>query len=159
MNARRKTVWGTGVAVVTAGVVAVSMGTASAITTSQTFRLHERDTGSAFIDLGTSGPSIGDQLIGSSALTDTSGAPAGTDSFVCTAVTSTARTFQCTVVYQLAHGDVTAQGVATVGTGRPLFDVLVAVTGGTRTYQNVRGQVRILQQTQTNAELFFRLLP
>jgi hypothetical protein len=147
------------VGVCAAGAVLWGTGIGSAITSDQTFRLHERDTGNAFLDLGAKGPSIGDELVGTSALTDTSGSPAGTDNFVCTAVTSDDRTFQCSVVYALARGRVTAQGQATITGTHPLFDEQVAVTGGTRAYQNARGQVRILQSSQTHAELTFHLLP
>jgi hypothetical protein len=141
------------------GALVWGTATGSAITNGQTFRLHERDTGNAFLDLGTKGPSIGDELVGASALTDTAGHAAGTDNFVCTTVTSSDTVFQCTVVYALARGRITAQGQATITGTHPLFDELVAVTGGTRAYQNVRGQVRILQSSQTHAELTFNLLP
>jgi hypothetical protein len=54
---------------------------------------------------------------------------------------------------------ITAQGQATITGTHPLFDEQVAVTGGTRAYQNARGQVRILQSSSTHAELTFHLLP
>jgi hypothetical protein len=147
------------VAVGATGAVLWSTGVGSAITSDQTFRLHERDTGNAFLDLGAKGPSIGDELVGSSALTDASGASAGTDNFVCTSVTPDDRTYQCSVVYALSRGRITAQGQATITGTHPLFDEQVAVTGGTRAYQNARGQVRILQSSETHAELTFHLLP
>jgi hypothetical protein len=134
-------------------------GVGSAITSAQTLRLHERDTGNAFLDLGGKGPSIGDELVGASALTNRAGHSAGTDNFVCTSVTANDATFQCTVVYALHRGRVTAQGQATITGSHPLFDELFAITGGTGAYQNARGEVRILQSAQTHAELTFHLLP
>jgi hypothetical protein len=156
---RRAAKWA--VALGAAGAIAVGgwASTASAITTAENFHLHEQDTGNAFIDLGAKGPSLGDELLGASTLTTPGGAAAGTDSFVCTSVASNDSTFQCTVVYSLRRGRVTAQGTATITGTHPLFDELFAVTGGTRAYQNARGQVRILQSTQTHAELYFHLLP
>lgn len=157
----RRSRWVLGITALGVIAVVVWANTASAITTGQKFHLHERHTGTSitFIDLGAKGPSFGDEVMGTAVLTDVNGARVGSDSFVCTSVAADGATFQCTTVYDLTGGRVTAQGQATIGRTHPLFDQLFAVTGGTKSYQNVRGQVRIVQNSLTNAELYFSLLP
>ncbi len=126
---------------------------------SHSFHVHEKTAGNSFLDLGTAGPSFGDELAGANTLVGANGAAAGTDSFVCTSVSADGSALQCAVVYSLKGGRVTAQGFAKIVGSHPLFDENFAVTGGTKMYQKVRGQVRVLQSSQKDAELFFHLVP
>lgn len=115
--------------------------------------LHEHATDSAQLDLGTPGPGLGDQLIGTAVLIDPADRPAGRDTFLCVSVSADDTRFQCAVTYELPAGRITAQGNATITGQHPLFDELFAITGGTRAYRTTHGQVRIRQLTFDDAEL------
>ena len=119
--------------------------------------LHEHTAGKSFLDLGSTGPGFGDELVGANTLTAEDGSDAGTDSFVCTSVAADDSAFQCDVVFSLKGGRVTAQGYAKITGTAPLFDEKFAVTGGTGDYQRVTGQVRVLQSSGTDAELTLQL--
>ena len=66
--------------------------------------------------------------------------------------------FQCTATVTLSGGQLTAQGVATLGEqGQPDFHL--AVTGGTGRYRLARGDVRVHYVNDSNRVLYFRLAP
>ena len=89
------------------------------------------------------------------------GAPAGTAATVCQALAENpdhSATFQCTATITLAGGQLTAQGVATLGEAGQQ-DFSLAVTGGTDSYRLVRGEVRVHFVNDTTRVLYFRLAP
>jgi Allene oxide cyclase len=108
------------------------------------FHLFERATGDlAFVDLGATGPSIGDRLVFSAAIFDTKGRQVGRDGAECVIVRlepdetpDRQQVVQCTISLVLADGQITVQGLAQ-GT-----DNYFAITGGTGAYRQVRGEVR-----------------
>lgn len=165
---RRVMVLGTGLALGVGAVASTAIGvpinSASADSGNDearghSFHVHEKTAGNSFLALGIAGHSFGDELVGANTLVGANGAPSGTDSFVCTSVSADGSALQCTVVYSLKGGRVTAQGFAKIVGSHPLFDEKFAVTGRTEMYQKVRGQVRVLQSSQKDAELFFHLVP
>lgn len=145
-------------ATVTSATASSATATSAMAMTHANFHLHEYTAGSSFLDLGAKGPSFGDELVGANSLVMMNHAAAGSDSFVCTSVRANDSALQCSVVYVLKDGTVTAQGLANITGKDPLFDDRFAVTGGTGRYTKVRGDVGVLQNSDKEAELYFDLI-
>ena len=118
--------------------------------------LTERVTSFTPLDLGAPGASTGDQFTGTGDLFDARGNKVGTSAFTC--IVAGVGVSQCSQVYELSGGK-----LATAGTTRPnfttspLFDELLAVTGGTGTYRGATGEVRLVQHSFTEATLTINL--
>ena len=105
--------------------------------------LFERSEGDlVFIDLGASGPSIGDRLTFSNPIFDTADQRVGRDVAECvitridpTEPAARQQIVQCTISVQFADGQITVQGMAQ-GT-----ENYFAITGGTGAYRLARGEV------------------
>lgn len=143
------------------GALASTNGT-SAKAANQTFTLFATTVQSADIDLGEPGFSLGDQFVFADDLAEAEGGPTiGTDGGVCTVVRidehSGAVTVQCVVTGELHGGQITVQGLVTFAEDAPGTFVL-AVTGGTGAYKNVRGQVTVEEISETEAILTFELI-
>ena len=103
----------------------------------------ERSDGTvAFIDLGAPGPGIGDRLVFSSPIFDTTGQRIGQDGADCVIVRidptqppARQQIVQCTISVQLPDGQITVQGLAQ-GT-----ENYFAITGGTGAYRQAKGEV------------------
>jgi hypothetical protein len=66
-------------------------------------------------------------------------------------------TLQCLVTASLPGGRITSQGLLTFTNGAPEERFTFAVTGGTRRYEGVRGEVRVRLVTETESKFVFRL--
>ena len=161
---RRKLV-GLGALVVLTGLVVGAIATsAPAITAARKFTLIARQVEFSRLDFGRSGTSRGDQIIFSGSLRERGGALAGRFDGHCVVTSTPAgqaseNRQQCflTSTIGTANGETEIQAG---GVGRLLAeDVILSVTGGTRRFQNVRGQVRIIFRTEDRAVLRYSLIP
>jgi hypothetical protein len=98
-----------------------------------------------------SGAPIGDRLVFSSHLYDEHGNSVGRDGADCT-TTNTDGSAECTISVALADGELTFQGLAR-GT-----DNTFAVTGGTGSYRNARGEARAVDVQPGQANLTITLI-
>ena len=98
---------------------------------------------SEFLDLGTPGPSLGDELIIAEALSR-KGHDVGTSGVVCTVTQTTVTydvlTFQCVATLSLRKGQITLQGLIEVQGEDDPGPFKVAITGGTGRYRGAGGQ-------------------
>jgi hypothetical protein len=104
-----------------------------------TIRLIGHETANAHLDLGTPGPSLGDEVVFSGPLLrPDSDQPIGHFEGTLTAVTPNANPLLlASVVLALPDGEVAAQGELNFATQT---DFVHAITGGTGTYRDARGE-------------------
>jgi hypothetical protein len=108
-----------------------------------------RTTQLNLLDLGDQGFTLGDQIAFSDdLLTKPTGKPAGVDGGACTLIRVTdadaqTGTVQCAVTYSLDGGQVTTQGLLTLTNGGFLGTQVAAITGGTGSYRNARGESKL----------------
>jgi hypothetical protein len=109
-------------------------------------RLVAEELQSEFLDLGTPGPSLGDELVFSEALSQR-GREVGTSGVVCTITQAVAPydvlTFQCVGTLSLERGQITLQGLIEVQGEDDAGPFVVAITGGTGKYRGAGGQAKV----------------
>src|SRR3954470_19220175 len=105
------------------------------------------------LDLGASGPSLGDQQV-FTARFGADGRTIGFDGGVCTLVRLPAA-YQCVATNSLPDGQLTAQALVDFQKAPGPFQF--AITGGTERYRSARGTVSVLFG-QTNDQVTFRIL-
>jgi hypothetical protein len=106
----------------------------------------------AALDLGTSGSSLGDQLV-FTARFDVNGEAVGFDGGVCTLV-RLPQVYQCVATNSLPKGQLTTQALVDFEKPGP-FDF--AITGGTQRYRTARGSVEVLFGANTD-QVTFRII-
>jgi hypothetical protein len=111
---------------------------------------------SEFVDLGTPGPSLGDELVFSETLRRR-GHEVGTSGGVCTVTEVVAPydvlTFQCLATLSLRKGQITLQGLVEVQGEDDPGPFTVAITGGTGAYRAAGGHARI-RDTAPNRSVY-----
>ena len=123
-------------------------------------RVTEITVQQADIDLGESGDSLGDQFIFSGDLFK-HGKKVGIDGGVCTIVRlepMVSATAQCVATAELPKGQITVQGLLTFTEeteGEPSF---LAITGGTGKYREAQGELKVDQDSETEAQLTFKII-
>ena len=139
------------------GAVILVPGAGSAQTGGgQTIKLVESGNGSfKFLDnppkaTRKRGPSSGDELIFANRLTDASGKAAGTLLAKCT-FTPKPGTLLCEGVFKLASGTITGAALTTESSRT----TVIAITGGTGAYRNVRGQMDLKYRNPAGTEFDF----
>jgi hypothetical protein len=110
------------------------------------------------IDVGEDGDSLGDQFVFADDLFD-DGRKVGTDGVVCTIVRidGDSAASQCIATADLPKGQITAQVLLTIENGQDPETIVLAITGGTRTYKNAQGELKVIQDSSTRARLTFTL--
>ena len=107
-----------------------------------------------FLDLGAPGPSQGDEFILHDLVFTTDGrTQIGHDGGMCVIFDVAKSEENCTVTYSLPSGDITTQFL-----NSPPPAKTFAVTGGTGTYRNVRGQGELVELGNETATLSFDLI-
>jgi len=100
---------------------------------------------SEFVDVGTPGPSLGDERVFSETLFRRH-REVGTSGGVCTATEVTppydVLTFNCVVTLSLRKGQITLQGLIEIQGEDDPGPFELAITGGTRKYNDAGGQAR-----------------
>jgi hypothetical protein len=137
----RATILAVGLSIFGGCVWAFAQENGETIENPQVIHLVEQISDFAFIDEGAAGPSLGDRLVFTSDLFETSGDPAGQDGADCVVVRidtsappALQQIVQCTITVKLEDGQITFQGLAQ-GTSNTF-----AVTGGTGAYRKARGE-------------------
>ena len=113
-----------------------------------------------FLDLGTAGPSLGDELVFSERLTRR-GRPVGVSGVVCTATQVEPPydelTFHCVGTLKLRRGQITLQGLIEIQGEDDPGPFTVAITGGTGRYRGAGGKavIREIGPTRSVYKLHF----
>ncbi|HYT77678.1 MAG TPA: hypothetical protein VEQ37_00140 [Actinomycetota bacterium] len=154
----RKTAWKTAfaacsIAVALALGAVVTATAAPSISSPRTITVIEKQSQFHFVDVGASGPSLGDQFVFSGILRH-AGKVVGHDGVHCIIVHQHPARGECEATYKLPGGKITAQTLFTFRTST--FDI--AVNGGTGVFRNARGQATIEQQTN-QSKITFNLIP
>ena len=126
----------------------------------KTLRIVATEIQSEFLDLGTSGPSLGDELVFSETLS-IRGHEVGTSGVVCT-VTQVSppydvTMFHCVGTLSLRRGQITLQGLIEVQGEDDPGPFTVAITGGTGRYVGAGGKavIRDVSPTRSVYKLHF----
>jgi hypothetical protein len=153
-----------GVSVVLAAAVLLALGPSLAAADGKgkrTLRLVAVENQSEFLDLGTSGPSLGDELAFSEILKQR-GREVGDSAVTCTVTEAVppydVLVFQCLGTLSLRHrGQITLQGRIEVQGEDDPGPFEVAITGGTREFSGASGRaiVRDVSPTRTVYRLQF----
>jgi hypothetical protein len=153
-------------AIVTLGTLVLSSGTAAADGRGKgkprgdTLRLVATILQQEYVDLGASGPSLGDMLVFSEVLRER-GREVGTSGAVCTVTETeppyTDITFHCVGTLSLRRGQITLQGLVEVQGEDDMGPWTVAITGGTGRYRGASGEavVRGVDEMRTIYRLSF----
>lgn len=123
-----------------------------------TLRVVAEQTAFEVIDLGTPGPSLGDEFVFSEELF-IRGREAGMGGGVCviveTAPPYTVSTYHCVATFWLHRGQITFQGLLEIQGEGDMGPWTVAITGGTGKYRGASGEARIRARDDTT--LVYRL--
>jgi hypothetical protein len=154
-------------AVAALAVAAAGAGIASATASSggdthgRTFTVFSKTVQFAAIDLGDSGPSLGDQFVFSDDLfTEKGGTNVGSDGGVCTSVRqekSGTDTEQCAVTFSFEGGQIATQALLTVQNGAFSGSQTGPVTGGSGEFRGARGEVTVTFLSDDEADITFDL--
>jgi len=134
------------VAALVVGVAIPAAGSSGHNGQERTFRVTATVSEGSQIDLGTPGPSLGDELVFSGPLLQ-GATQVGHQGAVCTTVSLARQEAQCIATYSFSGGQITAQAVIILGSAAPYE---VAITGGTGTYEGAKGEIHVLPATPTN---------
>lgn len=143
-------------AVILGGLIAYASLNSSAATGPEFIRITDRQFGYTNVDIGRPGRSPGDQEIFFDKVFNRriTSKPIGTAQFICTFMRGNTR--MCTMTVTLPRGELVATGVVRY---RQFYDL--AITGGTRLYDDARGTLTITRTTgpprATRELLYFRL--
>lgn len=114
----------------------------------KTLRIVATEIQSEFLDLGTSGPSLGDELVFSETLS-IRGREVGTSGVVCTVTQVTPPydvvMFHCVGTLSLRQGQITLQGLIEVQGEDDPGPFVVAITGGTGAFSGAGGEAVVRQ--------------
>jgi hypothetical protein len=140
-------------AVIAAGALAVGFALPAAGSSGNndqhsTFRVTAAVTQESQIDLGATGPSLGDEIVFSGPLLQGAN-QVGHQGAVCTTVSLQGQQeeAQCVATYSFGGGQITAQALVILGSPAPYE---VAITGGTGKYEGATGEIHVLPATSTN---------
>ena len=152
----RRTLTAVGLSLIATLAVAGWASGSSDISAPQTLHLVSVIKQGTILDLGPSGPSLGDEQVASGALLH-SGQQVGRFSFVCTwtGIHPTYANEHCDGGGKVTDGQITFDGLTRTDHERHVW----AVTGGTGTYRNARGEVRITDLSDTRSRVVVELIP
>jgi hypothetical protein len=149
-------------------VVMATIGAGLAYATSgsddngRTFTVFSKTVQFAPIDLGDTGPSLGDQFVFSDdLLTERGGDNVGFDGGVCTTVrrdeTAKTDTLQCAVTFSFAGGQIATQALLTLTNGNFTGTQTGPVTGGSGDFRGASGEVSVKFFSNDEADITFDL--
>jgi Allene oxide cyclase barrel like domain len=128
------------------GLALPAFGASSHTGQQRTFRVTATVTEVNQIDLGATGPSLGDEIVFSGKLLQ-GGHQIGHQGAVGTTVSLQRNEAQFIATYSFRGGQITAQALVILGSPAPYE---VSITGGTGKYQGVKGEIHVLPATATN---------
>ena len=123
-------------------------------------RVTEMIVQEAEIDLGEPGESLGDQFVTSSDLFR-AGEKVGVDGVVCTLVRLEPRvsaTAQCVATAEFRKGQITVQGLLTFSEETEGEPFRLAITGGTGKYKEAHGELKVVEVSETESRLTFKII-
>jgi hypothetical protein len=130
-------------AIVALGVLGPGSAVASANGDKKILKIKATEKQSEFLDLGTPGPSLGDELVISERLF-VRGRQAGESGVVCVVTQAMppydVLTFQCVATLSLRKGQITLQGLIEVQGENDPEPFLLAITGGTGKFRGAGGE-------------------
>jgi hypothetical protein len=143
-------------AIVTLGALVLSSGAADGKgrDRDKTLRVVAEELQSEFLDLGTPGPSLGDEIVFSEVLF-IRGREVGTSGGVCVATEVmppyTSATFHCVATLSLRRGQITLQGLVEFQGEDDRGPWTVAITGGTGAFRGAGGEavIRAVSERRT----------
>jgi hypothetical protein len=152
--------YGAVMAIVAAAVLAFGAAAATAHGKGKTLRLVATDTQENFLDLGSPGPSLGDELVISETLARR-GRDVGTAGVVCTVTGAEAPyevlAFQCVATLSLRNGQITLQGLIEVQGENDPGPWTVAITGGTGAFRGAGGEAVVRDASDTRTIYTLRI--
>lgn len=128
------------------GLAIPAAGSSGHVGKHRAFRVTATITEVSQIDLGATGPSLGDEIVFSGKLLQ-GGHQIGHQGAACTTVSLQRQEAQCTATYSFRDGQITAQAVFILASPAPYE---VAITGGTGRYEGAEGDVHVLPATPAN---------
>ena len=152
----------TAVALAAAGAGMASATASSTDDEAQTFTVFAKTVQFETIDVGASGPSLGDQLVLSDDLfTERGGTKVGVDGGVCTIVrrdtSAGTDTLQCLVTFSFSGGQIATQALLTLENGQFTGSQTGPVTGGSGAYRGADGEVTVEFVSNEEANITFSL--
>jgi Allene oxide cyclase barrel like domain len=105
------------------------------------------------IDLGARGPSVGDERTFYDTLSDNQGKRAGYGGGVCAVENMQPPVFSCSITFALRGGQIATQLLTTPGPAPKPF----AITGGSGSYRNVRGEGTLVEYGKHKGSITFHL--
>ena len=149
-----------GAALAVSGSALVANAAPSNTDRNATLRLTAETEQDAFIDVGSPGPGLGDQIVSADNVFR-HGQPFGTDTVICTVVKASPESITCSWIMTMAlpDGQITLQGIADGPAGPPTeaLSFELAVTGGTGRYRNAGGVAEIVDGPGGVEEIVLRL--
>jgi hypothetical protein len=165
MLARLSTAAVMAVIIAVAGVALASAnsdGRSSDEHSGQVIKLFAKTVQAENLDLGAKGDSLGDQFVFSDDLSRRRGSEKiGIDGGVCTLVRLEERvsaTLQCVVTVSLEDGQITSQGLVTFTDAQTNPTFVLPITGGSDDFKAARGEVKVQELSDTEANLTLFLL-
>lgn len=147
-------------AIAVIAVLALGSSVADARSGKQTLRLLAIQDQSESLDLGTPGPSLGDELVFSEVLRQ-HGREVGTSGVVCTVtaveVPYEVLTYHCVGTLSLRRGQITLQALIEVQGEDDMGPFDIAITGGTGAYRGAGGDATYRELSDTRAIYRLRL--
>ena len=105
------------------------------------------------IDLGARGPSIGDERTFYDVLFDRNGKRVGYEGGVCAVESMSPPVFSCSITFSLSDGQIATQLLTSPGPAPKPF----AITGGSGSYGNARGDGTLVEYGKRKGSITFRL--
>jgi hypothetical protein len=135
------------------GVVSSAAGSPSDASKHRTIRVLAEITEVNFLDLGTTGSSLGDEIVFSNRLLKGDN-QVGHEGAECTTVSRERNEAQCMATFDFGDGQITGQALVRLGDPTP-YDV--AITGGSGKYKGVEGEIHVTPVSATQGRHTFHL--
>jgi hypothetical protein len=127
------------------GVVSPAAGSSDESAHQRTIRVDSFVTEVNFVDVGATGPSLGDEIVFSEKLMR-GGKQVGHEGAVCTTVSLERQEAQCVATFWFPDGQVTGQALVLLGSKAPYAG---SITGGTGRYEGAEGELRVTPVSDT----------
>jgi hypothetical protein len=131
----------------------VSFATGAHSAQAKTLRYNVTFVRDSQIDLGARGPSVGDERTFYDLLFDRSGKRAGYEGGVCAVESMNPPVFSCSITFSLAGGQIATQLLTSPGPAPKPF----AITGGSGSYRNARGDGTLVEYGKRKGSITFHL--
>jgi hypothetical protein len=135
------------------GAARVSLASGSHTVEAKTMRYDVTFVRDSQIDLGAHGPSVGDERTFYDVLFDQHGERAGYEGGVCAVESMSPPVFSCSITFSLPGGQIATQLLTSPGPAPKPF----AITGGSGSYRNARGDGTLVEYGKRKGSITFRL--